>query len=98
FRVKVDKKTIHNFWSAVTCHRFSRSRPVATSCHAKFPQALGRQTAQDQSGDRSPHSKKVRKGGLPPLFQVATQKQSLLQETSPTKSQPQSSLHARACS
>ena len=40
----------------MTCHRFARSRPVATTAVLNDRRA-GRQAALDESGDRSPHSK-----------------------------------------
>jgi len=43
-------------WSAVTCHRFGITRPVAASA-GYVPADHRRQAASDQSGDRSPHSK-----------------------------------------
>jgi len=46
-------------WSAVTCHRFGRSRPVATMVRLSLLQGLRRQAAEGQSGDRSPHSKEL---------------------------------------
>ena len=45
-------------WSAVTCHRFARTRPVANTTVWKDLRA-GRQGALGQSGDTSPHSKSM---------------------------------------
>ncbi len=40
----------------MTCHRFGRSRPVATNA-GKTEKEQGVKPPWDQSGDRSPHSK-----------------------------------------
>jgi hypothetical protein len=47
------------FWSALTCQRFGRSRPVAADGSFEFTDSAGRQAALDQSADRSAHSKKT---------------------------------------
>src|SRR5688572_13010714 len=44
------------FWSALTCQRFGRLRPVAAWRGVSLTQKR-RQAAANQSGDRSPHSK-----------------------------------------
>ncbi len=48
-------------WSAVTCHRFGQSRPVATMIRLSLLGGLRRQAAEGQSGDRSPHSKELQR-------------------------------------
>ena len=53
-------RSVVPIWSAVTCHRFSRSRLVATFCvYAPFLKTCRRQAAADQSADRSAHSKSI---------------------------------------
>jgi len=42
----------------VTCHRFVRSRPVATAT-VDDGRGAGRQIGLDQSGDLSPHFKNI---------------------------------------
>jgi hypothetical protein len=44
----------------VTCHRFGRSRPVATYDALRSAHKVRRQAALGQSGDRSPHSKELK--------------------------------------
>jgi len=51
------------FWSAVTCHRFFRLRPVAAFVNELSAQKRGVKPPRSESGDRSPHSKGL--GGLP---------------------------------
>jgi len=41
----------------VTCHRFGRRDLSRPPSKLKIVERTGRQAAQDQSGDRSPHSK-----------------------------------------
>ena len=45
-------------WSALTCQRFGRLRPVATTVWLSLFKHR-RQAASDQSADRSAHSKKL---------------------------------------
>src|SRR5688500_15646092 len=46
------------FWSALTCQRFGRSRPVAATVSLSLSNPR-RQAASVQSADRSAHSKKL---------------------------------------
>jgi len=39
------------FWSAVTCHRFGRSRPVATTVGLEALEGMGVKPPKNQSGD-----------------------------------------------
>ena len=72
------------FWSALTCQRFS---PVATCrdlCWVEATERSGRQAAQDQSADRSAHSKKganyfhVRRIGWASVLKMTLSKSNVL--------------------
>jgi hypothetical protein len=56
-------------WSALTCQRFVRSRPVANQRALRGPEdATRRRAAVGQSGDRSPHSKELQQSTLESQF------------------------------
>jgi len=63
YKLRSEQVRAATLWSALTCQRFGRSRPVAATV-ALSQSKLRRQAASDQSGDRSPHSKELdlRKG------------------------------------
>src|SRR5438128_12431569 len=53
-----EQVTVATPWSALTCQRFGRLRPVATTVWLSLFKHR-RQAASDQGADRSAHSKKL---------------------------------------